>query len=129
MTRAEAFSEREMAMCAVARMVEDGKTYWAAGGGTPLYSVLLGKKLYASEAQYVTEDGVIGPIPMLPFEPMMAMVAGDPADQCWSVATCTVSPVARSRTSTWSPSIRSTVPIRKLQLPTNPATSALAGCS
>jgi hypothetical protein len=43
MTRAEAFSEREMAMCAVARMVEDGKTYWAAGGGTPLYSVLLGK--------------------------------------------------------------------------------------
>jgi glutaconate CoA-transferase subunit B len=56
-------------------MVEDGKTYWAAGGGTPLYSVLLGKKLYAPDAQYVTEDGVIAPIPMLPFEPMMSMVA------------------------------------------------------
>jgi len=75
MTRAQAFSEREVAMCVVARMVEDGKTYWAAGGGTPLYSVLLGKKLYAPDAQYVTEDGVIAPIPMLPFEPMMSMVA------------------------------------------------------
>lgn len=75
MTRSEAFSEREVAMCVVARMVEDGKTYWAAGGGTPLYSVLLGKKLYAPDAQYVTEDGVIAPIPMLPFEPMMSMVA------------------------------------------------------
>ncbi|MFQ5380567.1 MAG: hypothetical protein ACE5EF_02940, partial [Dehalococcoidia bacterium] len=73
MTRAEAFSEREVAMCTVARMVEDGRTYWAAGGGTPLYSVLLGKKLYAPDAQYVTEDGVIAPEPMLPYEPMMTM--------------------------------------------------------
>ncbi len=75
MTRAEAFSDREVAMCTVGRLIEDGKTYWAAGGGTPLYSVLLGKKLYAPDAQYVTEDGVIAPIPMLPFEPMMSMVA------------------------------------------------------
>lgn len=75
MTRAEAFSEREVAMCTVARMVENGRTYWAAGGGTPLYSVLLGKKLYAPDAQYITEDGVIAPEPLLPFEPMMTMVA------------------------------------------------------
>lgn len=75
MSRAEAFSEREVAMCMVARLIEDGRTYWAAGGGTPLYSVLLGKKLYAPEAQYVTEDGVIAPEPLLPFEPMMTMVA------------------------------------------------------
>lgn len=75
MTRAEAFSEREAAMCTVARMVEDGKTYWVAGGGTPLYSTLLGKKLYAPNAQYITEDGVVAPEPMLPFEPMMTMVA------------------------------------------------------
>ena len=75
MTRAEAFSEREVAMCTVARLVEDGRTYWAAGGGTPLYAVLLGKKLYAPDAQYVTEDGVIAPEPLLPFEPMMTMVA------------------------------------------------------
>ena len=75
MTRAEAFSEREVMMCTVARMVEEGKTYWAAGGGTPLYSVLLGQRLYAPGAQYVTEDGVIAPIPLLPFEPMMVMVA------------------------------------------------------
>jgi len=75
MTRAEAFSEREVAMCTVARLVENGRTYWAAGGGTPLYSVLLGKKLYAPDAQYITEDGVIAPEPLLPFEPMMTMVA------------------------------------------------------
>lgn len=75
MTRAEAFSEREVAMCTVAHMVENGRTYWAAGGGTPLYSILLGKKLYAPAAEYVTEDGVIAPEPMLPYEPMMTMVA------------------------------------------------------
>ncbi|MCA9823301.1 MAG: CoA-transferase [Dehalococcoidia bacterium] len=75
MSRAEAFSEREAAMCTVARMVEDGKTYWVAGGGTPLYSTLLGKRLYAPMAQYITEDGVVAPEPSLPFEPMMTMVA------------------------------------------------------
>lgn len=75
MTRAEAFSEREVAMCIVARMVEEGKTYWVAGGGTPLYSFLLGKKLYAPGAQYITEDGVIAPEPLMPFDPMMTMVA------------------------------------------------------
>ena len=75
MTRAEAFSEREVAMCTVAHLIEDGRTYWAAGGGTPLYAVLLGQKLYAPDAQYVTEDGVISPEPLLPFEPMMTMVA------------------------------------------------------
>ncbi len=75
MTRAEAFSDREVAMCTVARLVENGRTYWAAGGGTPLYSVLLGQKLYSPDAQYVTEDGVVAPEPLLPFEPMMTMVA------------------------------------------------------
>src|SRR3972149_5251203 len=54
-------------MCTVARMVEDGKTYWVAGGGTPLYATLLGKKLYAPDAQYITEDGVVAPEPRLPF--------------------------------------------------------------
>ena len=34
-------------MCTVANIVEDGRTYWVAGGGTPLYSVLLAKRLYA----------------------------------------------------------------------------------
>lgn len=75
MSLAEAFSEREVAMAITARLIENGRTYWAAGGGTPLYSVLLGKRLYAPEAQYVTEDGVVAPEPLLPFEPMMTMVA------------------------------------------------------
>jgi len=74
-TRATTFSEREMQICTVARMVEDRKTYWVAGGGSPMYAVLLAIRLYAKGAQYITEDGVIAPEPMLPFEPVMTMVS------------------------------------------------------
>lgn len=79
MTVADAFSEREVEICTVARMAENGRTYWVAGGGTPLYAILLGKRLHAPGAQYVTEDGVIAPEPLLPFEPMMTMVAARPS--------------------------------------------------
>lgn len=75
MTDAMAFSEREMQTCAVARMIEDRKTYWVAGGGGPMYAVLLARKLYTPQAQYITEDGVIAPEPMLPFDPIMTMVS------------------------------------------------------
>jgi glutaconate CoA-transferase subunit B len=75
MTRATAFNEREMQTISVARMIEDGKTYWVAGAGSPLYAILMGKKLYSPNAQYITEDGVIAPEPMLPFEPLMSMVS------------------------------------------------------
>jgi glutaconate CoA-transferase subunit B len=74
-TAATSFNEREMQICTVARMVEDGKTYWVAGGGGPMYAVLLAIKLYAPAAQYITEDGCIAPEPMLPFEPVMTMVS------------------------------------------------------
>jgi glutaconate CoA-transferase subunit B len=40
-----------------------------------MYAVLLAIKLYAPGAQYITEDGVIAPEPMLPFEPVMTMVS------------------------------------------------------
>lgn len=72
---ATSFNEREAQICTVARMVEEGKTYWVAGGGGPMYAVLIAIKLYAPGAQYITEDGVIGPEPMLPFEPVMTMVS------------------------------------------------------
>ncbi len=74
-TRAAAFSEREMQICVTARLVENTRTYWVAGGGGPMYAVLLAKKLYAPQAQYITEDGVIAPEPLLPFEPLMSMVS------------------------------------------------------
>jgi glutaconate CoA-transferase subunit B len=74
-TPAASFNEREAQICTVARMVEDGRTYWVAGGGSPMYAVLLGIRLYATGAQYITEDGVIAPEPMLPFEPVMTMVS------------------------------------------------------
>ena len=74
-TPATSFNEREMQICTVARMVEDEKTYWVAGGGGPMYAVLIAIRLYAPGAQYITEDGVIAPEPMLPFEPVMTMVS------------------------------------------------------
>jgi glutaconate CoA-transferase subunit B len=77
-TKATSFNEREFQITTVARMIEDGRTYWVAGGGSPMYAILLGKRLYAPNAQYITEDGVIAPEPMLPFEPVMTMVASRP---------------------------------------------------
>jgi len=75
-TPALAFSEREFMVIKVARAIEDGKTYWVAGGGGPLYSVLLAKALgLAPEAQYVTEDGVVAPEPVLPFQAMGSMMS------------------------------------------------------
>lgn len=76
--KATAFNEREMQIVLVARMIEDARTYWVTGAGTPLYAMLLGKQLHSPNAQYITEDGVIAPEPMLPFEPLMSMVASRP---------------------------------------------------
>ena len=72
--KASYFNEREHQICVVARMVEDARTYWVAGGGSPMASILLARKLYAPNAVYVTEDGVIAPEPALPFDPIMTMV-------------------------------------------------------
>src|SRR3970040_2435402 len=73
--KASYFNEREHQICLVARMVEDARTYWVAGGGSPMASILLGKKLYAPNPIYVTEDGVRAPEPMLPLDPIMTMVS------------------------------------------------------
>lgn len=77
-TPAHRFSEREYQICVVARMIEEGRTYWVALGGAPLYAILLAKKLYAPAAIYVTEDGVIAPEPTLPFDPMVTGVGARP---------------------------------------------------
>ena len=74
-TPATYFNEREHQICLVARMVEDARTYWVAGGGSPMASILLAKKLYTPNAVYVTEDGVVNPEPMLPLDPLMTMVS------------------------------------------------------
>lgn len=72
------FSEREFEICVTARMIEDGRTYWVAIGGGPLYAILLAKKLYAPMAMYTTEDGVIAPEPAMPLDPMITGVATRP---------------------------------------------------
>ncbi len=73
--KASYFNEREHQICTVARMIEDARTYWVAGGGSPMASILLATKLYAPNAIYVTEDGVLAPEPSLPLDPLMTMVA------------------------------------------------------
>jgi glutaconate CoA-transferase subunit B len=75
MTMATHFSEREQQICTVAHMIEDARTYWVTGGGSPMATILLAKKLYSPDAVYVTEDGVIGAEPALPFDPIMNMVS------------------------------------------------------
>ena len=74
-TSATYFNEREHQICLVARMIEDARTYWVAGGGSPMAAILLAKRLYAHNAVYVTEDGVVNPEPMLPLDPLMTMVS------------------------------------------------------
>jgi glutaconate CoA-transferase subunit B len=75
MTEASQFTEREAQIVNVAHMIEDGRTYWVGGGGSPLYAILLGKKIRSPQAQYITQDGCIAPEPDLPFDPIMTMVA------------------------------------------------------
>src|SRR2546428_7600004 len=73
--KATYFNEREHQICLVARMVEYARTYWVAGGGSPMAAILLAKKLYTPNAVYVTEDGVLNPEPMLPLDPLMTMAS------------------------------------------------------
>ena len=45
--RASYFNEREHQICLVARMVEDARTYWVAGGGSQVsraYGTTAGKR-------------------------------------------------------------------------------------
>lgn len=74
-TPAANFSERELVICQIARLVEDKYIYWVGGGGEPLSSVLLAKRTHAPNLQYLTEDGVVGPEALVPFDPLQTMVA------------------------------------------------------
>jgi len=75
MTPATHFAEREHLICTVARMIEENKSYWVGGGGEPLYTILLAQQLYTPGVQYITEDGVVSPKALLPWDPLMTMVA------------------------------------------------------
>tara|TARA_B100002003_G_scaffold237748_1_gene255195 strand:- start:3747 stop:4670 length:924 start_codon:yes stop_codon:yes gene_type:complete len=74
-TPATVFSEREFQVCLLASLVSEGRSYWVAGGGGPLYAVLLAQAFHAPHATYITEDGVIAPEPALPFDPIGGMVS------------------------------------------------------
>ncbi|HYA34496.1 MAG TPA: CoA-transferase [Candidatus Binataceae bacterium] len=74
-TPATNFNEREFVICQIARLVEDKYIYWVGGGGEPLSSVLLAKRFNAPNLQYLTEDGVMGPEAIVPFDPLMTMVS------------------------------------------------------
>jgi len=74
-TPATHFAEREHLICSVSRLIEENKSYWVGGGGEPLYTILLAQRLYTPGVQYFTEDGVVSPKAMLPWDPLMTMVA------------------------------------------------------
>ena len=77
--QAPTFAEREFQVCVTARLVENAQNYWVAAGGGPMYSVLLAKRLYAPDALYVTEDGIVGAEPVLPLDPVMTVLAERPS--------------------------------------------------
>src|SRR5208282_849423 len=74
-TPATNFNEREFVICQIARLVEDKYVYWVGGGGEPLSAALLAKRTTAPNLQYVTEDGVVGPEALVPFDPLMNMIS------------------------------------------------------
>ncbi|HEY2664980.1 MAG TPA: CoA-transferase [Candidatus Binataceae bacterium] len=74
-TPATNFNEREHVICQVARLVDEKYIYWVGGGGEPLSTVLLAKRAYAPNLQYLTEDGVVGPEAVVPFDPLMTMIS------------------------------------------------------
>lgn len=74
-TPAAQFNEREHLICQVARLVESEYIYWVGAGGEPLASVLLAKRTHAPNLQYLTEDGVVGPEAVVPFDPLMTAVS------------------------------------------------------
>ena len=74
-TPATDFNEREFVICQISRLVEDKYVYWVGGGGEPLSSVLLAKRSSAPNLQYLTEDGVVGPEALVPFDPLMTMIS------------------------------------------------------
>ncbi|MFQ5987344.1 MAG: CoA-transferase subunit beta [Dehalococcoidia bacterium] len=78
-TYATSFAEREFQVCVVSHLVEDGRTYWVAAGGGPMYAVLLAQRVHAPNAVYVTEDGIIAALPKLPLDPLMSVVSSRPA--------------------------------------------------
>ena len=60
MTAATAFTQHEVAIVYLSRMVEEGKSYWTPGGGRPGFSVSLAQRLHAPNVMRMTEEGCIG---------------------------------------------------------------------
>ena len=75
MTAATAFTQHEVAIVYLSRMVEEGKSYWTPGGGRPGFSVSLAQRLHAPNVMRMTEEGCIGGKPYFPVEPFMYMGA------------------------------------------------------
>jgi len=73
MSTATAFTQHEVAIIYLARMVEADKSYWTPGGGRPGFAVSLAQKLNAPNLMRMTEEGCISAQPYFPVEPFMYM--------------------------------------------------------
>ena len=78
------FTQPEAEICHAIRLLDPKRTYWVAGGGEPLQFVLLAQQLYYPDLVFMTEDGAIGQRPMLPLDPMMAMVSSRSAYRAYA---------------------------------------------
>jgi len=56
MTTATAFTQHEVAIVYLSRMVEEGSSYWTPGGGRPGFSVSLAQRLRAPNVMRMTEE-------------------------------------------------------------------------
>ncbi len=86
MTRAERFTEAEASICVASRFIEDGKTYWVGGSGLSRYAILLAMKLYTPNVIHITEEGCLGPQPMVPLDAFMGLASAKANYRalCWS---------------------------------------------
>jgi glutaconate CoA-transferase subunit B len=73
MSKPEIFTEAEASVCIAARFIEEDKTYWVGGSGLSRFAILLAMKLYTPKLVHITEDGCIGPQPMVPLEAFMGL--------------------------------------------------------
>jgi glutaconate CoA-transferase, subunit B len=69
------FTETEASICAAARIIEEDKTYWVGGSGLGRYAILLAMKVYTPNLIHITEEGCLGPQPVVPLDAFMGLAS------------------------------------------------------
>jgi len=70
------FTDIEVTICHISRMIEEDKLYFVQMAGAPLMALLMGKRLHAPTVGYVVEEGAVCPDPEFPLPRMMLGSSG-----------------------------------------------------